>query len=981
MIPRAASFKLLLWALGFAAIGLIDLALPPGIAVWVLYLAPIWFASTPRLMVITACISSALLVLVFATTLPGSFSWGVGLNQFIAVLAIWGFTLVVIRYRRGPRSRGETPGSNEMSGSLSAASSSAEDMRATKWARAALAMAAVLLGYVGLLVFFNLVGEEQTAKWVEHSYQELQYLKDTHSALKDAETGQRGFLLTGEEQYLEPYRTAIATIDRHLRALQRYAVDSPSQQERLRSLLTLITSKLDELRTTIELWRSGQEQEVLRRLRTDVGKHLMDDIRETMDLMEREETAVLTRRTHEKNVATNELVGNLILLTLLAATIGLGAIITIQRESARRRTDAAVRETEQQYRVAFEGAVVGFAQIGLDGRVLLANEQLCSMVDLARADLTAKTIRELIHPSDAGPYLEYTDQLIDRRFSNYGTELRFLRQNGAPFWVHMSLSLVREATDQAPRYFLMVAHNIDERKHAEDALRDSERLLRLAQQAAHAGSWDWNVSTDTFHYSPHYYSLYGLDARTYSPTYDNWLQCVHNEDRARVDHEVTKAVEERHDLHLVFRIVTPDGQVRHMLCLGQPFSEPDGKVVRMTGLSLDVTERIDMQEALAATQERLLLAQKAGDIGTFEWNFDSNEMQWSLAEELLYGLQPGGFGGKYAHWLEAIHLDDRTHTDGMMQRARSGAELNTEFRIVRPDGTVRWIAAKGKTLRDETGSPVSMIGAHIDITERKAAEHRIGKLLEEAGQRERALRDKQDQLIQAAKLVSLGEMATGVAHEINNPLNNISLFAGNILDGLEHGADVTAEGLTGNLKRILQQVKRAAAIVNHLRTFARASSPGHEQVAIDTIVSAAYALMEEQLRLAGIQVTMDLAPGDPQVQGNSIHLEQVFVNLFGNARDALATVPIKQLTIRTAVKPSTVQIFVQDSGNGIDANAHARVFDPFFTTKPVGEGTGLGLSISYGIIKDHGGEISVVSTPGEGATFVIELPLLSPSSH
>ena len=102
MIPRAASFKLLIWALGFAAIGLIDLALPPGIAVWVLYLAPIWFASTPRLMVITACISSALLVLVFATTLPGSFSWGVGLNQFIAVLAIWGFTLVVIRYR--PRS-------------------------------------------------------------------------------------------------------------------------------------------------------------------------------------------------------------------------------------------------------------------------------------------------------------------------------------------------------------------------------------------------------------------------------------------------------------------------------------------------------------------------------------------------------------------------------------------------------------------------------------------------------------------------------------------------------------------------------------------------------------------------------------------------------------------------------------------------------------------------------------------------------------
>src|SRR5947209_10027014 len=133
--------------------------------------------------------------------------------------------------------------------------------------------------------------------------------------------------------------------------------------------------------------------------------------------------------------------------------------------------------------------------------------------------------------------------------------------------------------------------------------------------------------------------------------------------------------------------------------------------------------------------------------------------------------------------------------------------------------------------------------------------------------------------------------------------------------------------------------------------------------------------MREQLRLREIEVTADLGPAEPVVVGNPIQLEQVFLNLLTNARDAVADAPRKAIRISGAVGPAAVEVAFADTGHGIPPGLERRIFDPFFTTKEVGRGTGLGLSIAYGIIKDHGGTISVVSPPGEGATFYIHLPL------
>lgn len=262
---------------------------------------------------------------------------------------------------------------------------------------------------------------------------------------------------------------------------------------------------------------------------------------------------------------------------------------------------------------------------------------------------------------------------------------------------------------------------------------------------------------------------------------------------------------------------------------------------------------------------------------------------------------------------------------------------------------------------------------------RKAMIHIMSDLketTEAVKRREQELREKQEQLIQAGKLATLGELTTGVAHELNNPLNNIGLFIGNAIDLIELNiAEDDPQRMLHELQNAMQQVRKATEIISHLRTFGRAASVSYEPVSVAQVVQSALSLMQEQLRLREIDVQLHLPPEELVVMGNAIQLEQVFINLLTNARDAMANVARKVIAITCTVQNKLLEISFRDSGPGIPVGLEQRIFDPFFTTKEVGAGTGLGLSITYGIIKDHQGTISVENHPGEGAVFLIQLPL------
>lgn len=270
------------------------------------------------------------------------------------------------------------------------------------------------------------------------------------------------------------------------------------------------------------------------------------------------------------------------------------------------------------------------------------------------------------------------------------------------------------------------------------------------------------------------------------------------------------------------------------------------------------------------------------------------------------------------------------------------------------------------------------LGEQLAIAIENARLH--GEMEQQVEERTGALKQTQAQLIQSGKLAAVGTLAAGVAHELNQPLMIIRGYAQELL----RGPAVTDEEIRDDLRRIEAQTDRMAAIINHLRDFSRESKGRREATHLNKVVQDALAFLGQQLQTRNIAVVQELDPALPPVWADPLQIEQVFLNLITNARDAMEPAGAGTITIRTEpVQDNRVGLSVTDTGPGIPNEIRTRIFDPFFTTKEVGKGTGLGLSICHGIIEKHGGELTMESpvADGRGARFTIILPFTRPDDH
>ena len=259
-----------------------------------------------------------------------------------------------------------------------------------------------------------------------------------------------------------------------------------------------------------------------------------------------------------------------------------------------------------------------------------------------------------------------------------------------------------------------------------------------------------------------------------------------------------------------------------------------------------------------------------------------------------------------------------------------------------------------------------------DAVQRLTSEDPISMMMRAAFQSMAAqLDERQEQLIEARKLVSIGTLTSGIAHELNNPLNNVSLTADTLLEELD---ELPGEEVREMLGDIINETGRASEVVRNLLDFSRDEERPLTRLGMANVIRQTLKLVGNQLALNGIRVETDLPDGLPDVRGDMHYLQQVFINLFLNADQAME----RGGTLRVAARADDERLCVDvaDTGCGMDKDTVGRIFDPFFTTKPVGKGTGLGLSIIYGILKKHGGAIDVHSEEGKGTTFTVCLPVL-----
>jgi histidine kinase len=398
------------------------------------------------------------------------------------------------------------------------------------------------------------------------------------------------------------------------------------------------------------------------------------------------------------------------------------------------------------------------------------------------------------------------------------------------------------------------------------------------------------------------------------------------------------------------------GETLHWVVKTSPIKNAKGEIIAVMEMCLDITHRKKLEEELEISERKYraifnnipnpLFVLDAESLGIIDCN-DS--------VETVYGYSREEMGNR--SFLEFFRPEERESYASTM---KSSTVIN-QARHLTKDGKALYVNIRISPSK-HLGEKVLLVTTS-DITQRLEIEQ---------------------QLIQASKMATLGEMATGVAHELNQPLSVIKTASNFFVRKIDKKETIKEETLFTMSSKIDSNVDRATRIISHMREFGRKSSMNREKVQVNKVMHDAHDVMSQQLKLRGIAVRWDLDEDLPMIIGDAGRLEQVFINLLINARDAIEEKMEKEnerrgnekIMLKTRSDGNGVNIEVRDTGPGIQEDMLDKIFEPFFTTKKVGKGTGLGLSISYGIIKDCGGSIRVESNKKDmGACFVIKFPI------
>ena len=398
----------------------------------------------------------------------------------------------------------------------------------------------------------------------------------------------------------------------------------------------------------------------------------------------------------------------------------------------RKQAEAALRDSEERFRVSFANASIGFAMNGPDDTHLDANGAYCVITGYTREELLALKGSELIHPDDWPANRALAERMLAGEIPGFVIENRYVRKNDENIWVRKSVSLIR-AADGEPRWIITLVEDVTERKLAEEALQQSRNDLDRAQEVGKIGWWRLDVRRNVLTWSDENHRIFGVPKGT-PLTYDSFLSIVHPDDRADVDAKWQAGLRgEPYDIE--HRIVSGD-EVKWVREKAYLEFDAAGALLGGFGITQDITERKQAEEALRESEARLRLATEAAKIGAFDWRIPTDVNIWTPELEAMYGLAPGEFGRRRSAWEQLVHQDDRAGAVAKVNETlATGEPVEHEWRVVWPDGSVHWIAGRFQGFKDAAGKPVRLTGVNIDVSERK----RVEKALRESELRYRSL--------------------------------------------------------------------------------------------------------------------------------------------------------------------------------------------------------------------------------------------------
>jgi two-component system NtrC family sensor kinase len=617
-----------------------------------------------------------------------------------------------------------------------------------------------------------------------------------------------------------------------------------------------------------------------------------------------------------------------------------------------KQMERKIHEATQQFEKIAEMGDDGIMVFDQAFKITFANQMASEITGISKEDLIGRNFFTVIGKQDK----EFLEGTVTRGVGigeKLCTEMTILAPQGPKKDAEVCIALAKSDTGEVRTYAYI--RDITERKRFERDLRDSEEKLRNLFERVRHGLF---ISSKEGKFLDCNQAL--LDMLEY-PTKEEFL----NIDIARdlyVNPEDRKALQEKirrdgylKDWEVEFK--KKNGEKITVLLTGHPIKNEKGEVVGYQGINLDISERKRIENELREANEFFLNLIESSVDGIIAADMKGNIFIFNRGAEALTGYSAEEVIGK----LHITKIYPGGVAKEIMKKLRSpeyggaGKFAPSQLNVVNKFGEEIHVQLSAALIYNGKGQEIASVGIFTDLRPRLNMEKK--------------LQDTHLQLVSSEKMASLGKLAAGIAHEINNPLGGILIYSSLMMEDLPE-----EDPKRGDLARIVQETGRCKEIVKSLLEFARQTEPKMEPTDINRAINDGLFFLVNQALFHNIQIVKRLDPFLPFVRGNASQLKQVFMNIIVNAAEAIHG--SGTLTITTNAAPDRKRVFVEftDTGEGIPEENLTRIFDPFFTTKDVGKGTGLGLATSYGIVEDHGGKIGVKSKVSEGTTFAIELP-------